>query len=39
MDAREVAMNQTGDILQVQRRDREWSALLWLKEVIQKSYR
>ena len=39
MDAKEVAMNQTGDILQVQRLDREWSALLWLKEVIQQSYR
>lgn len=39
MDAKEVAMNQTDNILQVQRLDREWSALLWLKEVIQKSYR
>jgi hypothetical protein len=39
MDAKEVAMNQTNEILQVQRLDREWSAQLWLQSVIQKSTR
>lgn len=34
MDAKEVAMNKTNDILEVQRLDREWSALLWLQGVI-----
>ncbi|NWG37821.1 hypothetical protein [Nitrososphaera sp.] len=39
MDAKEVAMNQTNDILQVRRLDWEWSALLWLQGVIQRSRR
>jgi hypothetical protein len=30
-------MNKTNDILEVQRLGREWSALLWLENVILKS--
>jgi len=39
MDAKEVAMNQTNDIPEVQRLDRQWSALLWLQGVIRRSCR
>lgn len=38
MDAKEVAMNKTDDIL-VLRLDREWSALLRLQSVIRQSCR
>ena len=37
MNAKEVAMNKTNDILKVQRLDREWSALLWLQGIIERS--
>lgn len=34
MDAKEVAMNKTNDVRELQQLDREWSALLWLQSVI-----
>ena len=34
MDAKEVAMNKTDDVGELQQLDREWSALLWLQSVI-----
>ena len=39
MDAKEVAMNRSSDILGVQRLDWEWSALLWLQGVLRQSIR
>ena len=38
MDAKEVAMNMTGDIRELQQLDREWSALLWLQSIIKKAH-
>lgn len=37
MDAKEVAMNKTSDIRELQQLDREWTALLWLQSVIKKA--
>ena len=34
MDDKEVAMNKTSDVKELQQLDREWSALLWLQSVI-----
>jgi hypothetical protein len=38
MDAKEVAMNKTSDIVELQQLDREWSALLWLQSVIKQTH-
>ena len=37
MDDKEVAMNKTNDVRELQQLDREWSALLWLQSVIKKA--
>ena len=37
MDAKEVAMNKTSDVKEVQQLDRELSALLWLQSVIKQT--
>lgn len=37
MDAKEVAMNKTSDIRELQQLDREWAALLWLQSAIKKA--
>lgn len=37
MDAKEVAMNKTSDAIELQRLDREWSALFWLKSAIRQA--
>lgn len=37
MDAKEVAMNQTNDILELQRLARKWSAPMWRQAIIRKS--
>ena len=38
MDAKEVAMNKTDDVMELQQLDREWSALLWLQSVIKQTH-
>ena len=38
MDAKEVAMNKTSDVRELQQLDREWSALLWLQSIIKKAH-
>jgi hypothetical protein len=38
MNAKEVAMNKTDDVRELQQLDREWSALLWLQSVIKQLY-
>lgn len=37
MDAKEVAMNKTDNVGELQQLDREWSALLWLQSVIKQA--